>query len=82
MRRSSSSRQVFSKQRYGGGAAPVAEPLVTQTAQTATSAPRMDVGAAGKAKPRPLRSGSWRAVGESAAWLGRGRLDSKPATPS
>ncbi len=50
MRRSSSSRQVFSKQRYGGGAAPVAEPVVTQTAQTATSAPRMDVGAAGKAE--------------------------------
>ncbi len=56
-RRSSSSRRVFSKQRYGGGAAPVAEPVVTQTAQTATSAPRMDVGAGGKAKPPSLAIG-------------------------
>ena len=51
-------RVAFLKERYGGGAAaPAAEPVAAQTAQTAASSPRMDVGAAGRAKPPGLAIG-------------------------
>jgi hypothetical protein len=51
-------RVAFLKERYGGGAAaPAAEPVAAQTAHTAASSPRMDVGAAGRAKPPGLAIG-------------------------
>ncbi len=50
-------RVAFLKERYGGGAAPAAEPVAAQTAQTAASSPKMDVGGAGRVKPPGLAIG-------------------------
>ncbi len=50
-------RVAFLKERYGRGAAPAVEPVAAQTAQTAASSPKMDVGAAERAKPPGLAIG-------------------------
>ena len=72
-------RVAFLKERYGGGAAPAVEPVAAQTAQTAASSPKMDVGAAGRAKAAGpcdrAPGGRWSAGAGGSRLLGRGVVD-------